>query len=93
MELLVLPLRSQRDFLVSEYRDILTDETVVALHDVNLDIAVRAADIRARYRLETADSIIAATALESRCSHFITNNSDDFKRVPGLNVIVIDNYV
>jgi predicted nucleic acid-binding protein len=93
LEVLVLPLRSQRNELVSEYRDILTDETVVALHYVDVDISLRAAEIRARYRLEVADSIIAATAIEAGCTHLVTNNNDDFKRVPGLNVLAIDNFV
>ena len=90
---LVLPLRNGQQDVADTYRETLGDPSVVSLHPVTQAQAERAAEIRAEYRLETSDSLIAAMALQANCSHFITNNASDFRRVPGLNVLAIDNFV
>lgn len=48
-------------------------------------MARRAAELRRRYRLKTADSIIAATALFTN-STLLTRNVRDFKRISGLSL-------
>ena len=47
-----------------------------------------AARLRAQFNLKTPDAIHAATALSVGCAQFITNDLI-FRRVPGLNVIVL----
>ena len=92
LEVLVLPLREQRPDLVREYREILTDGSTLLVHVVDVPTSERAAEIRARYRLETSDSLIAAMAFQASCEFLVTNNAADFRRVPGLQVLAIDNY-
>jgi predicted nucleic acid-binding protein len=59
---------------------------------MTIAIAERAALIRANFSLRTPDAIVAATALEHDCSYLITNDPT-FRRVVGLRILVIDDYV
>lgn len=59
--------------------------TTVFLIAVDSRIARRAADLGKLYGLETADSVIAATALFTGTT-LLTRNIRDFKKVPNLRV-------
>ena len=48
-----------------------------------------AARIRAGTGLATSDALHAATALSVGCALFVTNDTD-FRRVPGLSSVVLD---
>ena len=93
LEVLVLPLREGRQDLVERYRNALLTHRPLALHDVTTQIALMAASVRSEYRVEVADSIVAATALVSRCDYLITNNRDDFKKIEGFRTLVINDYL
>ena len=54
-------------------------------------VANRAAELRARWNLGTPDAIIAATAIETRCTHLVTNDPA-FRRVENLKVLVVSDY-
>jgi predicted nucleic acid-binding protein len=54
-----------------------------------LQIAVRAAEIRANHRLPTPDALQAATALHANAAGLVTNDSI-FKRVAELDVLLLD---
>ncbi len=62
-------------------------ELLLPLTEIEVDrgIAERAGRIRRRARIQTADALIAATALEHRLE-LVTRNSKDFEMVPGLRV-------
>lgn len=51
-------------------------------------MARRAAELRRLYRLKTADSIVAATALFTN-STLLTRNVKDFKKISGLSIQVV----
>jgi predicted nucleic acid-binding protein len=92
LEVLVKPFREARPDIADMYRTILrSDEWTV--HPLTNAIAERAASIRAAHRLEVADSIVAATALMSGCEVLISNNRDDFDRMVGLPVRIINDYL
>jgi predicted nucleic acid-binding protein len=44
--------------------------------------------LRAAHTLKTPDALHAATALETACVLFVTNDKG-FRRVPGINVAVL----
>ena len=54
----------------------------------SLEIAVLAARLRAQHNLRTPDAIQAATALSAEATGFISNDKD-FKRVAGVDVLVL----
>ena len=58
----------------------------------NLEIAAIGAQIRAIHRLHTPDALQAATALHANATAFITNDPI-FKRVPGFDVLILDDWL
>jgi predicted nucleic acid-binding protein len=58
----------------------------------DLEVASRAAEIRAHQRLSTPDAIQAATAIDAHATALITNDPI-FKRLPGFDVLILDDYV
>lgn len=54
-----------------------------------LEIADRAASIRAEHSLKTPDAVLAATAQVAGATALITNDPV-FRRVPSLNVLLLD---
>jgi predicted nucleic acid-binding protein len=74
--------------LEQTYLQLLTREDVVFVGS-NLSIAQAAAQVRSHYQFQLADSFQIATALESGCDAFLTNDKQ-LKRMDGLKIIVID---
>ena len=82
-EVLTGPIQADDDFLVSQYRQILESWRVVPL---DADIALRVADIRARYRLKLPDAVQAASAIAIHADALVTHDRD-FSRLRSLRVI------
>ena len=87
-EALVRPIRESHADLETAFR------AVFAAPEVRLVAATRqlwehAAHLRAATGLRTPDALHAATALHAGCDLFVTNDTD-FRRVPGLPVVVLD---
>jgi predicted nucleic acid-binding protein len=81
VELLCYPELTEEQ--ANEMREFLRLLNCVSLTESVLDSA---AQIRRDYRLKLADGVIAACALVEECI-LITRNTDDFKRVDGLNIL------
>ena len=92
IEVLVGPTRDGQAALAERYRELLLNTAGLHVADVTTEIAERAAQLRARYRLRTPDAIIAATTFESGSTHLLTNDSD-FRRVEGLRALVVSEYL
>ncbi|BAU15214.1 PilT protein-like protein [Leptolyngbya sp. NIES-3755] len=87
LETLVLPIRQNNRVLLSRY------ETLLTLSEVNLipisqSILRSAANIRAEANLRTPDAIHAATAIESGCTMFLTNDLG-FRRIANFPVVIL----
>jgi predicted nucleic acid-binding protein len=89
-EVLVQPFMSANVRLQQEYRDILLYSPNFEVVPIDLDVAERAADLRARYGLRTPDALQIAAALSSGCEAFVTNDSK-LQRVSELRILVLDN--
>ncbi|MEP7285879.1 MAG: type II toxin-antitoxin system VapC family toxin [Chloroflexota bacterium] len=88
-EVLTQPIKIGRTDLVNEYEDILLNSAGFLLVATDAKIARVAAELRARYNLKTPDAIQVATALESGCQAFLTNDFG-IKRVTELRILVLD---
>ena len=88
-EVLNKPIAQGDEKLQSLYRALLTQTRNVELHPLTLAIAEKAASLRAAHNLRTPDAIQIATAVETGCDAFLTNDKD-FKRVAALRVLVLD---
>ena len=100
LEVLVLPISRGDSALEQEYRELLTFSQL-HLHPVDESIAEAAAQIRAAdlisglredQAIRVGDSIVAATGLTSRCGYLVTNDRK-LRRVAGIHVLLIDDYV
>lgn len=87
-EVLTKPLKTSDRDAQRAYRHLLRTRHLKVVN-VNSRIAERAAQLRATYNLKTPDAIQIATALESRCDAFLTNDIA-LKRVTDLRVLVLD---
>ena len=58
----------------------------------SLQIANLAASLRASYRLQTPDALLAATAIFCNASAFITNDPI-FTRIPDFQTLVLDHFL
>jgi predicted nucleic acid-binding protein len=77
--------------LAAIYEQTLTASDV-RLIPITEDLLRQTAQIRAQTNLKTPDAIHAATALASGCVQFITNDPA-FRRVTGLNVVVLSELI
>jgi len=87
-EVLVHPLKEKNVKLVNRYRSILLKSRDFQLVPVTPAIAESAAECRSLYNLRTPDALHIATALDSKCDAFLTNDLG-LKRVRELNIIVL----
>lgn len=72
LEVLTGAKRRKDDVLVRRYESLFTESAGVVVLDIDMDIARRAAELRAKYGVRTADAIHLATALAAGASAFVT---------------------
>lgn len=73
-ELLVRPYQLERLDIVATYREFLTDVDLMVLCPISLNILDHAASIRAEYKTALPDAVHIATALDTQCDVFVTND-------------------
>ncbi|MDW7691148.1 PIN domain-containing protein [Flammeovirgaceae bacterium SG7u.111] len=89
-EVLVHPLREKDTKLAAKYKRIFEDAKGVTIAEMNKDIAVKAAELRAKYAsLRTPDAIQLATAIHHRCDYFFSND-EALKKITEIEVITIN---
>jgi len=91
-ELLVHPYRDYDLEQVNELAGLLSMYPNLEWVPGTLATAILAAEIRANHRLATPDAFQAATALHANAKGLLTNDPI-FKRVPGLDVLVLHDYL
>lgn len=91
-ELLVHPYRQQDVARVHDLIALFSEYPNLLWLAPDLEMAARAAELRAQHRLQTPDALIAATAIFCDASALITNDPI-FKRIPELEIVVLDDYV
>ncbi len=86
LEILVVPKRMGRGDLCRRYRDLLESFPNLDFHELDGDIAERAAELRARYDLRTPDAIHLATALAAGADTFASEDKR-LRKVKELKVV------
>ncbi len=89
LEVLVLPLRQERQDIADEYEVLLTNFPNLSLVPVSRETILRGASIRALSGLNTPDALIVATAIEHGATLVITNDQQ-WKKVKGIEVVCLD---
>ncbi|MCC7353311.1 MAG: PIN domain-containing protein [Anaerolineae bacterium] len=90
MELTVQPWQIGRPAVAREYEALLVHFPNLTLADVTRDIARKAAQLRAQYRLRPADALQVATALVHGATAFVTNDRPSAHVTSLPDVIVLD---
>ena len=85
---MVKPIRDGNAILEQSFRDLLLASREIQLIPISLPILESAIELRATTRIKTSDAIHAATALQSGCNLFITNDKG-FSRVPSLPSVML----
>ena len=93
MELTVRPWQLDRPAVARAYEALLVHFPHLILADVTRDVARRAAQLRARYRIRPADALQVATALIHEATAFVTNDQLLTRLSPALDVVMLDNFV
>lgn len=88
-ELLTKPLGDHDMALAAAHVALLTHTKGVMTVNIDTDIARRAAVLRVQYQLKTPDALHVATALETGCQAFLTNDLG-LKRVSEVKMLVLD---
>lgn len=88
-ECLMKPLREKDFQVVKAYTALFEQTSGINLWSVDSAVARRAADLRATYNLRTPDALHVATALQSNCDAFLTNDFG-LKRVQEIRVLLLD---
>ena len=92
LEVLVVPLRAADVALARRYEALFSGSRGLVLADVSRAVLRDAAALRAATSLRTPDAIQIATALQHRCSAFITNDRA-VPDLPGLRTLQLSDFV
>jgi predicted nucleic acid-binding protein len=92
MELTVRPWQVGRSAVAREYEALLVNFPNLTLADVTRDVARRAAQLRARYRVRPADALQVATALVHGATAFVTNDRRLARLEPVLGIILLEDF-
>ncbi len=87
LELLVKPLKDGRLDLVDQYKTILTEQ--LEMVPIDETIAVKAAELRAKYGFRTPDAIQLASVIQRKGDVFITNDRG-LKDVKEIKVLTLE---
>ena len=90
LELLVAPLKKGAQDVADEIELTLQHFPNLQLAPVTRAVLVRAAEIRARYGLRTADAIMLATAVESGATLAVTNDNA-WQKMKEIEVLLVRN--
>ncbi len=88
MEVLVQPYKNNRKDLVEKYEQIITGSPNIEVIDIDLDIARKAAEIRAIYNLKTPDAIQVSASILQKADIFLSNDAG-FQKIKEIPVVLL----
>lgn len=91
-EILVPHYRNLDQQLVDDFYGLLSTYPNLEWISIDLEVADIGARVRAQHNLRTPDALHAATALHSRATALVTNDTV-FRRVHGFEAIVLDDFI
>lgn len=92
IEVLTKPMGEKDKKLIDKYADMLTNSDNLILTDIDKNVAVESARLRAKYNIKIPDAIQLTTGLINGAKAFITNDAN-LKKIRGIKVIVLDDVI
>ncbi len=88
-EVLIHPLRLGAESLRDEYLDLFLHSANLELQSIDIEVAQRAATLRATHNIRLPDALQIAAAQHAGCTAFLTNDRQ-LSRVSNLRVLILD---
>jgi len=88
MEINVHPFQLKRSDIARKYEALLVNFPNLAVVDIDREIARRAAQLRAEFRIRPADALQVAASLVHKAGAFVTNDRQ-LERLSSLNDIIV----
>jgi len=88
-EVLVLPKRAKNIDLENKYRNLLLHSRNYQITSIDSTVAELAASLRAEHNLRTPDALQVASAIQSGCQAFLTNDKS-IKRLQDIQILILD---
>ncbi len=92
IEVLTKPMEVKDESLAEKYETLLTNSDNLILTDIDKNIAVESARLRAKYNIKTPDAIQITTGIINGAKAFVTND-DHLKKVKDIKIIVLDDLI
>ena len=92
IEVLTKPIEEKNQKLMSKYEDLLTNSNNLILTDIDRNVAVESAKLRAKYKIKIPDAIQLTSGLINGATAFITNDRN-LKKIKEIKVIVLDEII
>lgn len=89
MEFSVLPYRDDKVEIIANLLDYIDQQKKIVVVDIDKEIALRAAQLRAKYNLKTPDALHLATVVCRGCQIFVTADRGFSKKIEEIIVEVI----
>ena len=93
MEITVRPYQLKREEIARKYEALLVNFPNLQIVDINRDIARRAAQLRADFRLSPPDALQIAACLVNHAPAFVTNDRKLASARGLLDVILLDDWI
>lgn len=92
IEVLTKPIEEKNKKLINKYEDLLTNSNNLILTDIDRNVAVESARLRAKYKIKIPDAIQVISGLINGAKAFITNDGN-LKKIKEIRVIVLDDVI
>lgn len=93
MELTVMPWRINRPDVARHYEALLVKFPNLIVKIVTRSVARQAARLRAVYHIRPADAILVATAMNCGATIWISNDLEQRRLKPEIDVVILDDYI
>ncbi len=92
IEVLIKPIEEKNRKLMDKYVDLLTNSDNLVLTDIDRNVAVESAKLRAKYKIKIPDAIQLGSDLINGVNAFITNDGN-LKKITEINIIILDDVI
>jgi len=91
-EVLTKPLKDGNKGLADQYLAFVGTFPNLGLREIDQNVAIRAAKLRARYGFKTPDALFLATAMEEKAEAFITNDVR-LQKMEDIEIMLLNDFV
>jgi predicted nucleic acid-binding protein len=88
-EVLSNPLQKDNVAIIDKYNVLLATFPNLIIKDVDKDIAIISAKLRAKYKIKTPDAVFIATGIAENADTFITND-DQLKKIKEIKITLLN---